>query len=145
MIFAHQIQQMLADNRFRDESPDCDLSDAITDLAQDNGWGAVYTELLDVLLDESQAGHWYDVIACLFGTDCHERQLPCEPAYLIALLYDCLRLHPDLGVPGVDLEETDNLVWSITHNLKSVGYLSDYDPENDPDVQRQTIVRKNTP
>jgi len=101
--------------------------------------------MLDVLLDESQAGRWYDVIACLFGTDCHERELPCEPEYLIALLYDCLRLHPDLGVSGIDPEATDNLVWSITHNLKRVGYLSDYDPGNDPDVIRQTVPRKGQP
>jgi hypothetical protein len=142
---ATQIQQMLDDDRFRDESTDCDLSDAITDLAHDVGWKAVYAEMLDVLRDESQSQRWYDVIACLFGTDCHDRDLPCEPDYLIALLYDCLRLHPDLGVLGSAPEATGNLVWSITHNLKRVGYLSKYDPEKDPSVCRQIIGRKLQP
>lgn len=142
---ATQIQQMLADDRFRDESTDCDLSDAITDLAHDVGWQAVYVAMLDVLRDESQVERWYDVIACLFGTDCHERDLPCEPDYLVALLYDCLRLHPDLGASGIDSEAADNLVWSITLNLKRVDYLSEYDPEKDPDVIRQTIDRKGQP
>lgn len=123
MNVANQLEELLADDRFRDESTDCDLNDAVIVLAQEFGWLAVDTAMLDVLRDEAQSSHWYDVVACLFGTDCHERQLPCEPAYLIALLYDCLKLCPKLGVPGMELEATDNLVWSITHNLKQVGYL----------------------
>jgi hypothetical protein len=31
----------------------------------------------------------------------------------------------------------DNLVWSIISKLKGVGYQSDYDPLQDPDVLRE--------
>ena len=31
----------------------------------------------------------------------------------------------------------DNLVWSITCKLKNVGYLSDYEPLNDPGVKEE--------
>jgi hypothetical protein len=125
----------------RDEGTEYDIVDAVTELAQDVGWSAVDSAMLGVLRDTSQASRWYDVVACLFGTDCHKRQLPCDITYLIALLYDCLQLRPDLGTAEVDHDSVDNLVWSIVHKLKGVGYLSEYDPRTDPDVQRHTIPR----
>jgi hypothetical protein len=51
-------------------------------------------------------------------------------ARVIALLHH--RLIADVPAP---LELDDNLVWSITRNLKGVDYLSDYEPLDDPEVK----------
>ncbi len=135
------VREILADPRFRDDSTDDCVADAIKGLASDVGWHVVDSELLDILRDTTSAANWYDVIACLFGTDCHERGLPCDNSYLIALLYDCLRLGPDLGASELFGETAENLIWSIVHRLRGVGYLSTYDPMTDPDVLRQKIAR----
>ncbi|MFT5322529.1 MAG: hypothetical protein ACI8P0_000364 [Planctomycetaceae bacterium] len=132
---------LLSDSRFDDETVDDDLNDAVTSLATDVGWQPVLNAMLDILRNNSLTLHWYDVVACLFRCDCHELPLPCERSYLTALLYDCLRLKPDLGIDGRDLDDTDNLVWSIVHNLKGVSYMSDYNPKTDKDVLQHQIVR----
>ena len=138
---SQRLLALLVDPRFHDETVDDDLTDAVTSLATDVEWQPVLDAMLDVLRDTSLVRHWYDVVACLFGCDCHTRPLPCEPSYITALLYDCLRLKPDLGVDGRDLDDTDNLVWSIAHQLKGVSYMSDYNPKTDPDVLKHNIAR----
>ena len=138
---SQRLLALLVDPRFHDETVDDDLTDAVTSLATDVEWQPVLDAMLDVLRDPSLVRHWYDVVACLFGCDCHTLPLPCEPSYLTALLYDCLRLKPDLGVDGRDLDDTDNLVWSIVHKLKGVSYMSDYNPKTDPDVLQHNIAR----
>jgi len=138
---SQRLLALLADPRFHDETVDDDLTDAVTSLATDVEWQPVLDAMLDVLRDTSLVRHWYDVVACLFGCDCHTLPLPCEPSYLTALLYDCLRLKPDLGVDGRDLDDTVNLVWSIVHKLKGVSYMSDYNPKTDPDVLQHNIAR----
>jgi hypothetical protein len=40
-----------------------------------------------------------------------------------------------------DCELDENLVWSITHILKNVGYLSDYEPLRDPAIQAEMARR----
>lgn len=141
MNVAARLYGILTDPRFKDDSRDRDMSDAVSELALEVSWPAVDTEMVHVLRDVSQCSHWHDVAACFFGTDCHKRELPFGTTYLIALLYDCLRIRPNLGVPEIDIDYAKNLVWSITQNLKGVGYLSDYDPETDPAVQRHSISR----
>lgn len=138
---ATRLHTILTDDRFFDESTDYDIDDAIIDLARDVGWTRVDQAMFDILRDESQARHWYSVVACLFGTDCHTRQLPCEGSCFIALLYDCLRIRPDLGHPAMDYDSVHNLVWSVVHQLKRVDYLSDYDPKLDPEVLQHDIAR----
>ena len=132
---------LLSDSRFQDESVDDDLDDAVTTLATEVGWQPVLEAMLDILRDNSMVSHWYDVVACLFRCDCHKLPLPCERSYLTALLYDCLRIKPDLGIDGLDHDAADNLAWSIVHYLKGVSYMSDYNPKTDPDVLQHQIVR----
>ena len=132
---------LLSDPRFDDESADDDLSAAVSSLAADAGWPPVLTAMVGILRDNDLATHWYDVVACLFCCDCHNLPLPCDRSYLTAVLYDCLRIRPDLGVDGRDPDDTENLVWSIVHNLKGVSYGSDYDPSSDADVLQHKIVR----
>ena len=79
--------------------------------------------ILDILQDPCLVQHWYDAAAFLFASDCRNHDLPCDRAYLIALLYDCLDRHPTLGCDCVDEDSADNLVWSIVYPLKGVGYL----------------------
>ena len=136
-----QLLAIVSDPRFNDESVDDDLNDSVTAFASEVGWPPVLNAMLDVLRDSSLAKYWYDIVACLFGCDCHELPLPCERSYLTALLYDCLRLRPDLGIDGHDQDDSDNLVWSIVHQLKGVSYMSAYDPQADPDVLQHNIVR----
>ncbi|WP_345685634.1 hypothetical protein [Novipirellula caenicola] len=136
-----QILALLADPHFHDDFVDDDLSDAVASLASDVGWQPVLNAMLDVLRDSSLTRHWYDVVACLFACDCHTLPLPCDRSYITALLYDCLRICPDLGIDGRNPDDTDNLVWSIVHNLKGVSYMSDYDPKTDAEVLQHQIVR----
>ena len=138
---SYRLIALLSDSRFKDETVDEDLSEAVTSLANDVGWEPVLNAMLDILRNNSLALHWYDVVACLFCCDCHKLPLPCEHSYLIALLYDCLRLKPDLGTDGRDLDNSDNLVWSIAHNLKGVSYMSDYNPKTDEEVLQHQIAR----
>jgi hypothetical protein len=116
------------------------IDDAIARLAAEFDWRQLTSGLIRILQQEPQR-HWYDATAALYWFQCDGHlQLPCEPSYLIALLYDCLQRHPSLG--GRQEEgECENLVWSIVHTLKGVGYLSDYDPLDDPDVLKHDIVR----
>ena len=46
-------------------------------------------------------------------------------AKTIAILYNCLTLSDDLD---------ENLIWTITKDIKSVAYLSDYEPYHDAAV-----------
>ena len=100
--------------------------------------------VIEILEQVSLSQHWYDATAVLWQFQ-ENIELPCERSYLFALLHDCLRLEPNLGLPasedwtGGGLAE--NLVWSIVSELKGVGYLSDYDPLKDPEVTRHTIQR----
>lgn len=136
-----QIIKILANPKFQDEATEDDISEEIAVLAVEVGWKPIFCVFVDVLLDLSLRQYWYDVVACLFCCDCHQRDLPCDPNYLIALLYDCLRISPDLGRHGLNHDDVYNLVWSIVHQLKRVGYLADYAPQFDPSVIQYQIMR----
>jgi hypothetical protein len=62
----------------------------------------------------------------LWGAVLDRREIPADR--IIALL--CYRLSP----PD---EYEDNLVWSITSELRGIDYLSDYNPYHDPLIQRE--------
>lgn len=140
-----QLQQkvltILADPKFHDESTEDVISEEIAGLAATVGWSPVFRIFVDILLDVALIQYWYDVVACLFCCDCHQHDLPCDSNYLIALLYDCLRVSPALGQSEFNHDDADNLVWSIVHQLKGVGYLADYEPQSDPDVIQYQIMR----
>lgn len=136
-----QILKILADPKFQDEATEDVISEEIIAFAETVSWNPIVRVLITILLDVSLMHYWYDVVACLFCCDCHQRDLPCDSNYLIALLYDCLRISPVLGQSGLDQDNVYNLVWSIVHQLKGVGYLADYEPQADPEVIKHQIIR----
>ncbi len=141
MQLQQKILKILADPKFQDESTEDEISEEIAVLAEEVGWNPVFRVFINILLDLSLMHYWYDVVACLFCCDCHKRDLPCNSNYLIALLYDRLRVSSNLGRSGLNHDDVDNLVWSIVHQLKGVGYLADYEPQSDPDVIQHKIIR----
>lgn len=147
MAIPEQVAERLAavfdDPRYRDEYGILtdDVDKAIHTLAAEFDWKHVTSGLIRILEQESLQRHWYDAAAAIFWLqgDGHLK-LQCEPSYLIALLYDCLQRGRSLG--GREEEgECENLVWSIVHVLKGVGYLSEYDPRKDPEVVKHEIRR----
>lgn len=122
-----QIFRILSDARFDDEVCGDTRSDAIWALVtSDVAWETVRDGMIAVLADDGAAKHWVTATVVLwFGV-----ARPMPRARVIALLHHRLMAE---SPPRLALDE--NLVWSITSNLKGVGYLSDYEPLNDPEVQ----------
>lgn len=128
-----RVTAILADAAYDNVEGDETPSDAIKALVEAYGWDAVLNALLAVLRDDSAQPFWRDVSVVLFAT--LDRPMPVNQ--VIGLLYR--RLIED--VPA-EYELDENLVWSITRNLKGVAYLSDYEPLQDPaiiaEMKRQT-------
>jgi hypothetical protein len=120
-----RVGAVLADAAFDDVERDQSRSDAILALIEPHGWDAVLDALLAVLRDDSAQPHWREVSVVLFAA--LDRPMPANQ--VVGLLYR--RLIED--VPE-DCELDENLVWSITRNLKGVEYLSDYEPLRDPEI-----------
>jgi hypothetical protein len=119
-----EIQQFLIGYESgEDDVPEYALRELIGRL----GWESVQESLLQVLQAPEQAAHWPTVAAVFWSAVLDGR--PIRADKLIALLYHRLG----------DAEE--NLIWSITTNLKDVGYLSDYQPSNDPAVLSHATAR----
>jgi hypothetical protein len=118
------VNSILENDYLDSDEHDGSKCESIEDLIPQYGWEAVQEILINILLDDGRKIEDYLVAAAVFwGAVCE-----CEDISpinkVIALLYH--RLPHD--------ENSNNLAWSITHNLKKVGYLSDYDPLNDPEV-----------
>jgi hypothetical protein len=124
-----RIQRILGDTSLDKGGDDVE---AIENLIAECGWDAVQEYLLKVLQDDNQRSHWYTAAAVFWGAALDKRPVPVDK--LIALLY--YRFDPD----G---KNEDDLVWSITSELKGVEYLSDYSPLDDPGVQREFQALRN--
>jgi len=124
-----QISRILSDARFDDAACEDTRYEAIWELvASDADWDTVLSRMIALLEDDGAEKHWVTATGVLwFGI-----KRPMPKAHVIALLYH--RLMAELPA-ALALDE--NLVWSITRNLKGVGYLSDYEPLNDPEVQNE--------
>lgn len=85
-------------------------------------WENVRNGLLNVLYENDQS-LWNETILYIYYFQGKGHKY--EDAKTIALLYNCLTLSDELD---------DNLIWTITKDIKSVSYLSDYDPFHDPAV-----------
>jgi hypothetical protein len=118
-----RINEILADHRFDDESSDPTKAEAIEGLIDEFGWEDVRDCMLDVLRDDHLEAHWRTAAHVFWGAVLDRRELPADE--LIAWLYH--RFDP----AG---RTEDNDVWSITSKLKGVGYLSQYQPLQDPGV-----------
>ena len=136
-----RVLALLSDPRLSADSTEDSLSVALLALADEVGWVRVAGALVEVLQDLNLYRYWYDIVTSLFACDCRQRAFPCERSYLIALLYDCLQRHPDLGVPDLDHDHADNLVWSLVHQLKGLDDFTPYDPKCDPQVMKHEIIR----
>jgi hypothetical protein len=123
-----RVRAILADPAYDDVASDAVRSDAILALCEPHGWDAVLEALLGVLRDDGAQRHWREASIVLFCA--LPRPMPVNQ--VIGLLYR--RLIEE--VPA-DYELDENLVWSITRNLKNVDYLSEYEPLQDPAIQAE--------
>ena len=119
------VSAILADASFDDDACLETRDEAIWALVATHGWDAVREEMLAVLRDDGAQAHWRDASVVIWRGG--ERPMPAVA--VIALLYR--RLIGD--VPAAH-QLDENLVWSITCNLKRVDYLSDYEPLRDPEI-----------
>ncbi|MEQ1753292.1 MAG: hypothetical protein ABL973_04085 [Micropepsaceae bacterium] len=120
-----QIQEILADATF--DTEDCldSRDEAIWELVGTYGWECVLAEMIAVLRDDKAKAHWIEASVVIWrGID-----LPMPAVQVIALLHRRLLEH----LPA-EHELDENLVWSITCNLKQIDYLSDYQPMRDPEI-----------
>ena len=104
-----------------------DSKEQIEALIPKEGWDKVREAVYGVLLTPELAAHSYTAAGVLWGALLDAR--PMDPDHTIAVLERRRQFRkPD--------ELEDNLFWSITSKLKGVDYLSDYEPLQDPAVQR---------
>jgi len=108
------------------------FEESVEKIVNDYGSDAVLISLLEILNDESNKKYWYlaaSIVSWLVDDDV---ELPFEWTYLVASLYVCLERLPDLGMSGS--ADGTNLVWSIAHAVKKVGYLDDWNPLEDSEI-----------
>ncbi len=122
-----QILRWMNDPRLDSASVEPDRIDLIEALVKTEGWEPVLKSLLGILKDAELSKGWHDAMGVLWGGVLEKR--PVDVDSTIALLHWCLERTPAI----VD----ENLVWSITSKLKGVGYLSQYEPLQDPAVLRE--------
>ena len=85
-------------------------------------WEEVRNGLLTILYDNDQT-LWHQTIIYIYYFQ--GKGYTYEDAKTIAVLYNCLTLSEELN---------ENLIWTITKDIKSVSYLSDYEPYHDKEV-----------
>jgi len=95
-------------------------------------WEEVRNGLLNILYENDQT-LWNETIIYIYFFQ--NQGYKYEDAKTIAILYDCLTLSDDLN---------ENLIWTITKDIKSVSYLSDYEPFHDPKVLEEMDKIKKT-
>lgn len=133
MSICEQIISILNDPSLDNDSEELSKAETIETLIDKHGWAEIQFCLLQILHDEPSHSYWRTVAEVIYGAVLDERDLPADK--IIALLY--------YRLPSKASDEDENLVWSITHKLKKVGYLSEYDPLNDPNVQREMANLRN--
>lgn len=124
MSLHESVAAILADASLDDEADARDSSrvEELEKLILVFGWEALEVAMLTILASSNRQDHWQVAAGFFWGAVLDHR--PLDRDRLIAHL--CFRFTDD-----------DDTVWSITCKLKSVDYLSDYDPRRDPAVQRE--------
>ncbi len=102
-----------------------ELEKNIASIVQLGTWEDVRNGLLSVLYDNDQ-NLWPEALEMVYFL--LNREFPFDEVETISLLYNCLSLSDTLDA---------NLVWTITRTLKSLPYLSEYDPVTDPMIVKQ--------
>ena len=85
-------------------------------------WEEVRNGLLNILYENDQS-LWDETICYIYFFQ--GRGYKYEASKTIAILYNCLSLSEELD---------GNLIWTITKDIKSISYLSDYEPYQDEEV-----------
>jgi hypothetical protein len=85
-------------------------------------WEDVRNGLLNILYENDQS-LWNETILYIYFLQ--YKGYTWEPAKTIAILNNCLSLSEELD---------GNLIWTITIKIKSINYLSEYEPYHDPEV-----------
>jgi len=109
------------------EAYENDLSHEETEIAMNRilslgEWEQVRNGLLNILYDNDQT-LWDQTIIYIYYLQ--GRGYTYEEAKTIAILYNCLILSEEVN---------GNLIWTITTGIKSISYLSDYEPFHDAAV-----------
>ena len=125
MKLQEMILNILSNPELDDDVIEESKSELIYNLTEKYEWSQIYSILIEFLEDSGLYHYWHTITVILFQAVTDKR--PIRVDYTIALLYYCL-----MNAPENYMDE--NLVWSITRNLKGVGYLSDYEPFKDSAV-----------
>jgi hypothetical protein len=120
------LSSILADSKYDDPQSEDTRSDAIEREVKTQGWEPVFRFLQELLENVELKRYWGDAIIVIWGEVMRGRSF--DPDRVIAILCRCQKLNADLD---------GNLIWSIVSKLKKVGYLSKYDPLQDPGVLRE--------
>jgi hypothetical protein len=131
MDLRNEIEQILISGRSRDDE-EYWASDRIEALVTRDNWPAVCAVLLE-LLEQARPSNDYRAIAEVFWAAVLDQYEISAADAVIGLV--TIRL-AKLG------EMESNLAWSITSKLRRLGYLSDYEPLEDPRVQAELRKRK---
>lgn len=98
-------------------------------LINESGWATFRDAIIEIMEDEEYARLWEATINLVYSGMPDEDVLE-DSNYFIALMYACLQRHP-----GENYHQYENTVWSVVIRLKKVGYNSDYDPLQDPQIK----------
>lgn len=122
---AIRLQAILDDDRLDDDAVEETRAEVIEAIIEAEGWEPVQRCLIDVMKNDlAPRRDWISAAEVFWEAALDGRKV--EADLIIFLLYK--RLKPDSDY----LEE--NLIWSIASKLKRVGYLSEYEPMQDPAV-----------
>jgi hypothetical protein len=115
------------------QKEDFDLEGEIESFAEHVGWSNVLQETMHVLGCPSKQSHWYQAASIVYWAVLDGKELPFPRKELLAHLYYCLEVYPDLG-QNDDLLSGSNLVWSIATRLLTISYESSWDHLSDDDI-----------
>lgn len=118
MNINNRIKQILLDINKSDYTEE-EMEKNISSILQLGKWENIRNCILNILYEDDKE-LWNEAIKIIFYLQ--NRSFKFEETKTIALLYDCLSLSENID---------SNLVWTITRKIKSLPYLSDYDPYND--------------
>ncbi len=122
-----QIISILADPIINNPESEEDPAEMIYGLSKTARWEEFLAICEEILLDDANPRFWTNIASVLFRATSDRKDFSSVGIdRVIALLY--YRHMDEYGI------EDGNLIWSIVHVLKNVGYNSDYEPFKDERV-----------
>ncbi len=123
-----QIERFIENELF---DGDFDLLESVQTLSESEGWTQVISDCLSILSDRTKMELWEAAIRIIFWATSRSPVCPVPSMAIVARLYWCLETIEGNTKNEID----DNLVWTIAKDLKGVPYLSEWDPQLDPEVR----------